>query len=112
MDVFLMYLLMIADLTWTLLHHKEAGELNPIFSRLLSDNEVQFVYIKLAANSIATVAVVILQRLRPVLGHVLAIFGVLVYGTVVYLHAFVDYCLSHTEQVQGSYLWHLIQGGG
>ena len=111
MDVFIMYLLMIIDLTWTLLHHSEAGELNPIFSRLLLDNEVQFVYLKLAANTAAALAVIFLLKLRPILGHILAIFGILVYGIVVYLHGFVDYSLANTDKVQGSYIWHLMQGG-
>lgn len=109
MDVFIMYILMIIDLTWTLLHHRSAGELNPLFSRLLLHNEIAFVYIKLAANSIAAFAVLYLERMRPILGHVLAGFGILVYGIVVCLHWFVDYSFAHAGLVQDSALWSLMQ---
>jgi hypothetical protein len=108
MDVFIMYLLMIVDLTWTLMHHSQAGELNPLFSRLLSNNEVQFVYIKLAANSIAAFIVIYLEKVRPIIGHVLAIFGILVYGIVVWLHWFVDYSFAHADKLQDSVIWGMI----
>ena len=110
MDVFLMYLLMIIDLTWTLMHHSQAGELNPLFSRLLSNNEVEFIYVKLAANSLAAFAVIYLEKLRPILGHVLAIFGILVYGIVVWLHWFVDYSYAHAAVVQNSAIWSMMHG--
>lgn len=110
MDVFIMYMLMIADLTWTLMHHDEAGELNPLFSRLLSHNEIQFVYLKLAANTVAAFAVIYLRQRLPLVGRVLAAFGILVYGAVVLLHLFVDYCLAHADRVHGSALWMIIRG--
>jgi hypothetical protein len=110
MDVFIMYVLMIVDLTWTLLHHKQAGELNPIFSRLLSTNEVGFVYLKLLANTSAAIAVIYLEKLKPILGHILAIFGIIVYGVVVMLHWFVDYSYAHVDQVQNSLLYTIMRG--
>ena len=100
MDVLLMYVLMIVDLTWTLMHHEQAGELNPLFSRLLSDNEVMFVYLKLAANSVAAFVVIYLRHRKPLVGHMLAIFGILVYGAVVWLHWLVDYNFAHAEGMQ------------
>jgi len=110
MDAFIMYVLMIIDLTWTLMHHAEAGELNPLFSRLLLSNEIQFVYFKLAANTVAVFAVVYLQRVRPLVGHFLAFFGIMVYGFVVWLHWFVDFSLAHADKVQASGLWRIMQG--
>lgn len=111
MDIFLMYALMIIDLTWTLMHHEEAGEMNPIFARLLTDNEVMFVYIKLIANSVAAYLVVFLRRRHKILSHVLAILGILVYGTVVWLHWFVYTCMERAEEVENSILWGILQGG-
>jgi hypothetical protein len=110
MDIFLMYILMIIDLTWTLFHHEEAGELNPLFSRLLNHNEVLFVYLKLTANTIAALAVIYLVRRRPVLGHILAIFGIIIYGFVVFLHWLVDYNFAHAAQVQNNLLWSIMSG--
>lgn len=106
-----MYILMIADLTWTLVHHEEAGELNPLFTRLLLRNEIVFVYLKLAANTIAAFLVIILRQRRPLIGRLIAVFGIILYGFVVWLHWFVDYCFRHAEQVQDSVLWHIMQGG-
>ena len=42
MDILIMYVLMIIDLSWTLMHHEEAGEINPIFANLLSSREELF----------------------------------------------------------------------
>lgn len=111
MEVFIMYTLMIVDLTWTLMHHEEAGELNPLFTRLLLKNEVVFVYLKLAANTAAAFLVIILRHRRPLIGSLIAVLGILVYGFVVWLHWFVDYCFRHAEEVQNSTLWNLMQGG-
>jgi len=111
MDVFIMYVLMITDLTWTLLHHEEAGELNPLFSRLLSANEIKFVYYKLIANTAAAFAVLYLRQRRPMLGHVLAIFGIIIYGIVVWLHWLVDYSLAHADQAKDLPIWMFLPGG-
>jgi hypothetical protein len=110
MDIFLMYILMITDLTWTLMHHESAGEMNPLFARLLTDNEVAFVYIKLVANSVAAYAVVLLRRRHRLVSHLLAILGIIVYGIVVYLHWFVSVSIAHAEQLEDSGLWNLMQG--
>ncbi|HDS30234.1 MAG TPA: hypothetical protein ENN67_04235 [Firmicutes bacterium] len=111
MDIFLMYMLMITDLTWTLMHHEEAGEMNPIFARLLTDNEIAFVYIKLAANSVAAYVVVFLRHRHRILSHILALLGIVIYGIVVYLHWFVSVNLARAEQIEGAGLWNIIQGG-
>jgi drug/metabolite transporter superfamily protein YnfA len=104
-----MYILMITDLVWTLMHHERAGEMNPIFARLLLSDEVRFVYLKLAANSLAAFAVIYLVKRRPVIGHLIAIFGIIVYGAVVWLHWFVDYSYVNIEHVQNIPLWSLLQ---
>jgi len=109
MDVFIMYILMITDLVWTLMHHEQAGEMNPIFARLLLSDEVRFVYLKLAANSLAAFAVIYLVRRRPVIGHLIAVFGIVIYGIVVWLHWFVDYSYANIEHVQNIPLWSLLQ---
>ena len=107
-----MYILMITDLTWTLLHHEEAGEMNPLFARLLSTDEMLFVYIKLAANSVAALIVLYLRPRKPIISHILAWFGIIIYGVVVYLHWFVWNNLQHAEKVQNSILWDIMQKGG
>jgi len=109
MDIFIMYILMIVDLTWTLMHHEEAGELNPLFVRLLSDNEIMFVYLKLAANTIAAFVVIYLRPRRPWLSRILTIFGIIIYGIVVYLHWFVDQNLPHAEGID-TWLWGIMHG--
>ncbi len=111
MDIFLMYILMITDLTWTLMHHEEVGELNPLFARMLSDNEVTFVYMKLAANSIAAFIVIFLRRQHRILSHVLAALGIIVYGFVVWMHWFVYQCLLSAERAENSALWGYMTGG-
>ncbi len=110
MDIFIMYILMIVDLTWTLMHHEEAGELNPLFARLLADREITFVYIKLIANTLAAFVVIYLRPRRPLVSRLLAIFGIIVYGIVVWLHWFVDQSIKHAEQVQDTWLYGLMQG--
>lgn len=104
-----MYILMITDLIWTLMHHEAAGELNPLFSRLLSDDEILFVYVKLIVNSIAAFAVILISEKRPVLGYILAIFGIIVYGSVVWLHWFVDRALASVPSFQNSPIWTFMQ---
>ncbi len=111
MDILLMYILMIVDLTWTLMHHEEAGELNPLFVRLLDDREVLFVYLKLLANTLAAFIVIYLRPRRPFASRLLAIFGIVIYGIVVYLHWFVDYANQHTMELQNSSLWGIMRGG-
>jgi len=106
-----MYLLMITDLTWTIMHHEKAGELNPIFTRLLMKNEIGFVYLKLIANSIAAFTVIYLRARRPLLSRLLTLFGILIYGLVVYLHWFVDYCNSLSGTSAHPLLWQIMQGG-
>lgn len=111
MDIFLMYILMITDLTWTLAHHEEAGELNPLFAHLLSGDEVGFVYLKLIANTIAAFIVIYLRPRRPIVSRVLTIFGIIIYGVVVWLHWFVDFSIRHADEIESSQLWDLMQGG-
>jgi len=111
MDILLMYILMIVDLAWTLMHHEEVGELNPVFTRLLMGNEVAFVYLKLAANTVAAFIVIYLRPRRPIVSRVLAIFGILIYGVVVWLHWFVDFSMAHADKLENSGLWNLMQGG-
>ncbi|MCK4719087.1 hypothetical protein KAU08_00435 [bacterium] len=108
MDIFIMYILMIIDLAWTLMHHEEAGELNPLFVRLLDDKEITFVYIKLAANTLVAIVVIYLRHKRPWLSRGLAILGIIVYGVVVYLHWFVDHSLRYAEKLDQSRLWELM----
>ena len=94
-----MYILMITDLVWTVLHHEEAGEMNPLFARLLDDKEIVFIYIKLIANTIATLVVIYLRPRRPWLSRLLVLVGIIVYGIVVYLHWFVDNASRYAEQI-------------
>lgn len=101
---------MIIDLTWTLMHHEEAGEMNPLFTRLLYDREVTFVYIKLIANTLAAFVVIYLRPRRPWVSRFLAIFGIIIYGIVVWLHWFVDQSLQHAEEIHDTWLWTLMQG--
>lgn len=110
MDVFIMYVLMIIDLTWTLMHHEETGELNPLFERLLMDNETGFVYLKLAANSIAAFIVIYLRHRKPILSRILTIFGILIYGVVVYLHWVVWCNLKSAGEINDSLIWNFMQG--
>ena len=106
-----MYILMIVDLTWTLMHHEEVGELNPIFTTLLSDNEIGFVYLKLVANTIAAFIVIYLRPRRPIVSRMLALFGIAIYGVVVWLHWFVDYSMNHAEEIENSAIWGIMHGG-
>ncbi len=106
-----MYVLMIVDLTWTLMHHEKAGELNPLLAALLYSNEVMFVYLKLAANTIAALIVIYLRPRRPWLSRLLTLFGILIYGAVVWLHWVVDYSIQHAHEVHGSVIWEMISGG-
>jgi hypothetical protein len=110
MDILLMYILMIVDLAWTLMHHEEVGELNPVFTRLLMGNEVAFVYLKLAANTVAAFIVIYLRPRRPIISRVLTIFGILIYGVVVWLHWFVDFSIAHADELENTGLWNLMQG--
>ncbi len=109
MDILIMYALMIIDLTWTLMHHEDAGELNPMFARLLLDKEVMFVYIKLIINTLAAFIVIYLRPKRRILSIMLSLFGILVYGTVVYLHWFVDQANKHADELQANWLWGVMQ---
>ncbi|MCX6644936.1 MAG: DUF5658 family protein [bacterium] len=108
MDIFIMYILMITDLVWTLMHHEEAGELNPLFAMLLDDKEIVFVYIKLIANTAAAFVVIYLRPRRPWLSRILTFIGIIVYAIVVYLHWFVDFASRYAEQVNQPALWHLL----
>ena len=111
MDILIMYILMITDLVWTVLHHEEAGELNPIFERLLIGREVEFVYLKLGLNTVAALIVIYLRPRKKALSITLAIFGIIIYGIVVYLHWFVDAADRHAEVLQSGWLWNVMQGG-
>ncbi len=111
MDILIMYMLMIIDLIWTLAHHEDAGELNPLFERLLYDKEILFVYIKLAANTTSALIVIYLRPRRPIISRVLTVFGILIYGFVVWLHWFVDDSLARAGEPQMNWLWSIIQGG-
>jgi len=106
-----MYVLMITDLTWTLMHHEEAGELNPLFQGLLMRDEIMFVYLKLASNSAAAFIVIYLRRQRPWLSHVLTWFGIIIYGIVVYLHWLVWQNLGKAEELSNSPIWKIMQDG-
>lgn len=111
MDIFVMYILMIVDLVWTLAHHEEAGELNPLFARLLSGDEIGFIYLKLLANTIAAFIVIYLRPRHQILSRLLTIFGIVIYGVVVWLHWFVDYSIRHADEIEASQLWGIMQGG-
>jgi hypothetical protein len=111
MDVFIMYILMIVDLTWTVMHHEQAGEMNPLFSRLLLANEVLFVYLKIGLNSAAALAVIYMRPKHLILSRILTVFGIIIYAIVVYLHWFVDYSFQHAAELENSGLWGMIQGG-
>jgi hypothetical protein len=82
-----MYFLMICDLLFTLFNYRESEELNPIFRRFLYGGGQQwFVYVKLAMNTAAAYAIIILRRYKPGLSIALAVLGIIIYGTVFYLH--------------------------
>jgi len=106
-----MYALMVIDLVWTLMHHDEAGELNPLFERLLLNREVAFVYFKLGLNTLAAFIVIYLRPRRLILSRALAIFGIIVYSIVVYLHWFVYAANDFAEDLQAGWLWNLLYGG-
>jgi hypothetical protein len=86
MAIIFMYALMIFDLMMTLIHHEEAGELNPLFERLLTGEPVHFIYIKLLFNSLAAFGILILTKYRPIMGKFFTILGIIVYAIVAYLH--------------------------
>jgi len=109
MDIFIMYSLMIIDLTWTLMHHEMAEELNPIFANLLMGREVVFIYVKLAANTAAAFIIIYLRKKRPILSRLLALFGIVVYTIVVFLHWFVDYVASHGDEIHNNPLWQYLK---
>lgn len=81
-----MYAFMIFDLMMTLMHYEQAGELNPLFEHIIAGKPIEFVYIKLAFNSLAAIGILILMKYRPAMGKGFAIFGFLVYFVVAYIH--------------------------
>jgi len=86
MALIIMYALMIFDLLMTVVHHEEAGELNPLFTKILAGQPVHFIYIKLAFNSLAAFGILLITKLRPVLGTIFTILGIIIYLIVAYLH--------------------------
>jgi hypothetical protein len=81
-----MYAFMIFDLMMTLMHYDQAGELNPLFEHIIAGRPVEFIYIKLAFNSLAALGILILMQYRPTMGKFFAVFGFLVYFVVAYIH--------------------------
>ncbi|MBU1023934.1 hypothetical protein KKB99_06595 [bacterium] len=86
MPLIVMYSLMIFDLMMTLMHHEQAGELNPMFQRILIGQPVAFVYLKLIINSIAALGILVLMKYRPTMGTIFTWMGISVYLCVAYLH--------------------------
>ena len=77
---------MIFDLMMTLMHHEQAGELNPLFEKLLAGEPLFFIYIKLAFNTFAALGILILMKHKPSMGLGFTILGLVVYFIVAYLH--------------------------
>ncbi len=87
MDIFIMFFLMICDLLFTFFNYREAEELNPIFKKLLyGSGQVWFIYVKLGMNMLAAFAIILIRKYRRPLSIGLAILGIIVYGTVFFLH--------------------------
>jgi hypothetical protein len=87
MDIFIMYFLMLCDLLFTFFNFREAEELNPLFQKLLyGSGQVWFIYLKLALNTAAAYAIIIIRRYKRGLSIFLALLGIIVYATVFYLH--------------------------
>jgi hypothetical protein len=86
MALILMYVFMIFDLMMTVMHYEQAGELNPMFEHILAGRPIEFIYIKLAFNSLAALGILILMKYRPRMGRGFAIFGLVVYFLVAYIH--------------------------
>lgn len=91
-----MYALMVFDLMMTLMHHEQAGELNPMFAKILVGQPIAFIYLKLAFNTSAALGILILLKQRPLMGKVFAFLGLLIYAFVAYLHVEV-YRLNHDQ---------------
>lgn len=96
MTLLIMYALMIFDLMMTLMHHEQAGELNPIFAKILAGEPMIFIYLKLTFNSAAALGILILMKYRPIIGKFFAFAGMIVYAIVAYLHLEV-YRLNHGQ---------------
>ena len=86
MTLIIMYALMIFDLMMTLIYHEDAGELNPMFARILIGQPLYFIYLKLAFNSAAALGIVVLHKYKPILGQFFIILGIIIYGFVGYMH--------------------------
>jgi hypothetical protein len=87
MDIFIMYFLMLCDLLFTFFNYQEAEELNPLFQKLLYGNgQVWFIYLKLALNTLAAYAIIIIRKYKRCLSIGLALLGIIVYGLVFYFH--------------------------
>ncbi len=86
MILILMYALMVFDLMMTLMHHEQAGELNPMFAKILAGQPMAFIYLKLAFNTIAALGILLLLKHRPFMGKLFAFLGMIIYAFVAYLH--------------------------
>ncbi len=82
-----MYFFMICDLLFTFFNYRESEELNPIFREWLYGNgQVWFIYAKLGMNTLAAYLIIYIRKYRRTASIVLALIGIVVYGTVFYLH--------------------------
>ncbi len=96
MTLIIMYALMIFDLMMTLMHHEQAGELNPMFAKILAGQPMIFIYLKLTFNSVAALGILILLKYRPFMGKMFAVMGMIIYAMVAYLHLEV-YRVNHEQ---------------
>ena len=87
---------MIFDLMMTLMHHEQAGELNPMFAKILAGKPMIFIYLKLTFNSVAALGILILMKYRPFMGKFFAFTGLIIYAIVAYLHLEV-YRVNHGQ---------------
>ena len=86
MIIIFMYAFMIFDLMMTLMHHEQAGELNPMFAKILAGQPMSFIFLKLAFNTTAALGILILMKYRPFMGKVFSLLGLIIYAFVAYLH--------------------------
>ena len=86
MALLVAYALMLVDAIMTILVHEEAGELNPLFARLLAYDELRFIYAKLAVSLSLALGLLVLNNARPAVGRLLTFLTMGVYLLVAYVH--------------------------
>ena len=84
------YALMLNDLIMTLVNSPNAGELNPVWMRVLETNATEFIYAKILVSIALALGLLVLQRVRPRVGLISTILTIVVYAGVAYIHVEVN----------------------